>query len=253
MRIFYIMYNTGMRIFRNLLFISLLCMSGSLLAGTFDGFSANVTRENMKPFAKDLGGLIGAGTFTTGRVLGWGGFQIGPRAAVMFEPSEENTALGQPSEVGSIVMPWVQADIGMPFRVDGFIRAGSYDGLTISGGGLRWGTARPVEEMLSFQTMIVAAAHSVVADSFSATHYNANLVLSMTMKHFTPYIGAGIDCVRLSVKDINSSLNNEVVTSYEPRYTAGINYKLPWFLDLSLAANLASYGFGAEGSFSLRF
>ncbi len=219
----------------------------------YDDFAANVTNENIEYFAKDLAGLVGSGTYTTGRVLGWGGFQVGPRAAVVFKLNEKDTALGDPDKVGHLVMPWIQADIGMPWRIDGFIRAGSFEGLTMAGGGFRWGILRPVENEFSFQTMIVVSGHSVVANSFSGAHYGANLVLSMTMKHFTPYVGGGMDAMHLSVKDSTSALKDEDVKTYSPRYTAGINFKLPAYLDLSLAANYAEYGLGAEGSFTLRF
>ena len=37
------------------------------------------------------------------------------------------------------------------------------------------------------------------------------------------------------------------------RATAGFNFKLPSYMDLSLAANYAYYGLGAEASLSLRF
>ena len=161
----------------------------SVSAGAlFDDFADNVTTQNVRDFAKDLGGLIGAGTYTTGRVLGWGGFQIGPRASMIFRLSKGNgddaatrnhTALGERKEVGNVVYPWLQADIGLPYRIDGFIRASSFEGMTIAGGGLRWGITRPNEMLGSLQPMLVVAAHSASARDFSATHYNANLVLSM--------------------------------------------------------------------------
>ena len=166
----------------------LVLSTGASARNIWDDFGANVTRENVRAFTKDLGGLIGSGTYTTGRVLGWGGFQIGPRASMVFKMSQGNgedratkqhTALGDRDEVGSVVYPWLQADIGMPFRIDGFIRASSYQGLTIAGGGLRWGITRPNEMLGSFQPMLVVAAHSASARDFSATHYNASLVLSM--------------------------------------------------------------------------
>ncbi|ACC98291.1 hypothetical protein Emin_0736 [Elusimicrobium minutum Pei191] len=220
---------------------------------SYDDFAANVTKDNLKYFAKDIGGLIGSSTFTTGRVLGWGGFQVGPRASMWFEPHKNNTALGGPKNVGSMVMPWIQADIGMPFRIDGFIRAGSYNGLTAAGGGLRWGILRPVQNEWSFQTMIVLAANAGVADSFSVAHYQGALVLSMTMKHFTPYISAGVDSTKVTIQHEGNALNGTHETVFTPRYTAGLNFKLPLYLDLSLAGNWANYGPGAEASFSLRF
>lgn len=233
------------------LFLALLCLP-AYSKDKFQDFS-NVTDENLKYFAKDLGGILGSGTFTTGRVLGWGGFQVGPRAVMVFELDEKNTALGNPDDVGSIFYPWIQADIGMPWRIDGFIRATSFEGLTMAGGGLRWGILRPTTSDYAFQTMLVASAHSAVAEGFSASHYSGNLVLSMTLKHFTPYIAAGVDATKVTVKDNSSAMNGKEERAVTPRYTMGINFKLPYYLDLSLAGNWASYGAGAEASLALRF
>ena len=230
----------------------------------FDDFGANVTPQNVRDFAKDLGGLIGSGTYTTGRVLGWGGFQIGPRASTIFRLSQGNgdneatrnhTALGDRKEVGSVFYPWLQADIGLPFRIDGFIRASSYEGLTIAGGGLRWGITRPNEMLGSLQPMLVVAAHSAAARDFSVTHYNANLVLSMKIKYFVPYIGGGVDYTTLHINDAVSAPQLEGTSQYvaTARATAGFNFKLPSYMDLSLAAHYAHYGLGAEGSLTLRF
>ena len=142
----------------------------------------------------------------------------------------------------------------MPFRIDGFIRASSYQGLTIAGGGLRWGVTRPSEVLGSFQPMLVVAAHSASARDFSATHYNASLVLSMKFKYFVPYIGGGVDYTTLNINQ--AVLAPELAGTREhaatARATAGVNFKMPSYMDLSLAANYAYYGLGAEASLSLR-
>lgn len=241
-----------------------LCASGASARNIWDDFGANVTRHNVRAFTKDLGGLIGSGTYTTGRILGWGGFQIGPRGSMVFKMSEANgetfaekqkTALGDRDDVGAVFYPWLQADIGMPFRIDGFIRASSYQGLTIAGGGLRWGITRPNEMLGSFQPMLVVAAHSASARDFSASHYNASLVLSMKFKYFVPYVGGGVDYTTLNINraDLDESLVGGREHAATARATAGFNFKLPSYLDLSLAANYAYYGLGAEASLSLRF
>ena len=232
--------------------------------GHWDDFGDYVSQNNMRAFTKDLGGMIGSGTYTTGRILGWGGFQIGPRAGMLFKMSQaqgnteaerNQTALGDRDEVGAMFNPWIQADIGMPFRIDGFIRASSFQGLTIAGGGLRWGITRPSEELGSLQPMLVLAAHSASAQDFSASHYNASLVLSMKFKYFVPYIGGGVDYTTLTagngVADV--TVRNEREHAATARATAGFNFKLPSYMDLSLAANYAHYGMGAEASLSLRF
>jgi hypothetical protein len=247
-----------------LLVVLFVCAVTASAGNVWNDFSANVTPQNVRVFTKDLGGLIGSGTYTTGRILGWGGFQIGPRASMVFKMSEANgatyedrqkTALGDREEVGSVVYPWIQADIGMPFRIDGFIRASSYEGLTIAGGGLRWGITRPSEMLGSFQPMLVVSAHSASARDFSAAHYNASLVLSMKFKYFVPYIGGGVDYTTLNIlqSDLFSALEGEREYATTARATVGFNFKLPSYLDLSLAANYAYYGVGAEASLSFRF
>lgn len=244
--------------------VCLLCASGASARNIWDDFGANVTQHNVRAFTKDLGGLIGSGTYTTGRILGWGGFQIGPRGSMVFKMSQaqgdtfaekQKTALGDRDEVGEVFYPWLQADIGMPFRIDGFIRASSYQGLTIAGGGLRWGITRPNEMLGSFQPMLVVAAHSASARDFSASHYNASLVLSMKFKYFVPYVGGGVDYTTLNINraELDESLVGGREHAATARATAGFNFKLPSYLDLSLAANYAYYGLGAEASLSLRF
>ena len=239
------------------------CAGGVFAHNIWDDFSQNATPNNVRAFAKDLGGLIGSGTYTTGRVLGWGGFQIGPRGSMIFKMSKGNgnteaekkqTALGDRDKVGSVVYPWLQADIGLPFRIDGFIRASSYQGLTIAGGGLRWGITQPNEMLGSLQPMLVVAAHSASARDFSASHYNASLVLSMKFKYFVPYLGGGVDYTTLHINSVAATVlagDNEYVAT--ARGTAGFNFKLPSYIDLSLAANYAHYGLGAEASLSVRF
>lgn len=245
-----------------LLLISLLCgiCLSAQARNIWDDFAANVSEQNVRAFAKDLGGLIGSGTYTTGRVLGWGGFQIGPRGTMIFKMSKgkndtTHTALGERDKVGEVFYPWLQADIGMPFRLDGFIRASSYQGMTIAGGGLRWGITSPNEMLGSLQPMLVVSAHSASARDFSASHYNASLVLSMKFKYFVPYIGGGVDYTNLHINQATFAPQLISTTQYvtTARATAGLNFKLPSYLDLSLAANYAHYGLGAEASVSVRF
>ena len=121
--------------------------------------------------------------------------------------------------------------------------------------GLRWGITRPNEMLGSFQPMLVVSAHSASARDFSATHYNASLVLSMKFKYFVPYIGGGVDYTTLHINQADNAPelvgDNEYAAT--ARATVGLNFKLPSYLDLSLAANYAYYGLGAEASVSLRF
>ena len=219
---------------------------------SFNNFYNNVDVDNLKPFTKDLSGLLGAGTFTTGRILGWGGFMLSGRAAVMPGASDKNTAFG--NEGSYKIYPWIQGEIGLPFRLDGYIRASSYDGLTVSGGGIKWGVVRPMEILYTFQPMVLIAADSGVHKHFSLTHYSADFVVSWRLPYVIPYIGGGVDHAKLTVQNAqDSSLIGRTVHTTTPRGTLGLNFKLPSYMDLSLAANYANYGVGGEASLGVRF
>ena len=223
-------------------------------ASSFDGFYNNISKENLPYFAKDLAGMLGASSYSTGRILGWGGFQLSAHGVYVQRLNKNDTALGPRNENKNLFMPLIQGEIGLPFRLDGFIRAISYDGLTLAGGGLKWGITRPRDENYTFQTMLVAMAQAGVYRDFSLTHYSGNLVISFKTPYVTPYIGGGVDYMVLTVEGAKTAaLQNKKSYTTTPRGTAGINIKLPMYMDMSLAANFASYGVGYEANFGVRF
>jgi len=220
----------------------------------FDNFYNNANKQNLPEFAKDMGGLLGSGAFSTGRILGWGGFQLSARGAVMPHTADKDTALGSKDDAKPIVMPWIQGEIGLPFRLDGFIRASSWDGLTIAGGGLKWAIVRPTDSLYSLQPMIVVMGQSGVHKDFSLTQYSADFVVSLKLPYVVPYIGGGVDRTKLTAQNAaDASIVGCKETEITPRGTLGVNVKLPSYMDLSVAANYAHYGVGGEASFGVRF
>ncbi|HVE11902.1 MAG TPA: hypothetical protein VNI01_00790, partial [Elusimicrobiota bacterium] len=111
--------------------------SAARASDQFGGFQEFVDRGSLKPFTRDLGSILGAASFHSGRSLGLTGFDIGARGGLQFKPSRGDTVLTGRG-VKAFGLPWVQAEIGLPFSLDGFIRGISYQGLTIAGGGLRY-------------------------------------------------------------------------------------------------------------------
>lgn len=237
-----------------ILFLSLISCAFTLNAREldFDDFSTYATAQNVRHFAKDVSGLIGSSGYTTGRILGWGGFQLSAHNVYMFRPNKKDTAFGR-DDAGKF-MPLIQGEIGLPFRLDGFIRATSWDGLTIAGGGIKWGIIKPTEILYSFQPMLVIMAQNGVHRDFSITQYSASLALSFKTPYVVPYIGGGVDYSKLTVESADDASligRREFVTT--PKAVIGLNFKLPSYLDLSVAANYAYYGFGAEASLGVRF
>lgn len=212
--------------------------SSAFASDPFRGFSTYITPEAMKPFARDLGGLMGSGLYHTGRSLGFGGFDLGVRYAMQFKPSSGNTVM-QNTGVGGFGIPWLQAEIGMPFRLDGFIRAANYEGLTISGGGLRWGLSDVNDSPYVPQLMLLADADVAVHRSFSATHYSGGFALSWRLETLSPYIGASLDSTRLEVREApaGSGLVGEHVTVVEPNFTLGFSFRAKHYVYISAAAS----------------
>lgn len=243
-----------MKFIRAITIFILLFTPALSMGASFTGFYDNVTAQNLPYFAKDLAGMLGSSTYSTGRILGWGGFQLSAHGILIPRLNKNDTALGPRDDNKNLFMPLIQGEIGLPFRLDGFIRAIAYDRLTLAGGGLKWGITRPRDEDYTFQTMLVAMAQAGVYKDFSLTHYSGSLVIAFKTPYVTPYIGGGVNYMVLTVEGAkNTSLLNKRTYATTPHGTFGLNFKLPSYMDLSLAANFASYGVGYEANFGVRF
>ena len=126
-------------------------LSAAAQAGYYDN-AKYLEKESIKPFARDLGGLLGSGAAQTARSLGFSGFDIGVRAAAQVQPSKANTVLENNRTFG---LGFVQIELGMPFRVDGFIRGNVYEGISIVGGGLRYGLWNVSDEPYKLNASII--------------------------------------------------------------------------------------------------
>ena len=220
----------------------------------YGGFARYADEGSLKPFARDLGSVLGAATFHSGRSLGLTGFDVGARYGAQFYPSRGNSIM-RSHGVRSFGLPWAQAEVGMPFKLSGFIRGVSYQGLTIAGGGVRYGLYAASDKSWAPQLLVSAVGHSIVHADFSASHFGANLVYSMGTPFFAPYAGAGFDRMRLVVRQstLDPALNGRVVNTIESRFTLGMRITPYQFTYLSLAATMAHGQAGAEAGLGVRF
>ncbi len=236
------------------------------LADNFGGFQQFADRDSLKPFARDLGGVLGSATFHSGRVLGFSGFDVGPRMGMLFYPSKGNKIMRN-NGVKGFGMPWFQAEVGMPLRIDGFIRGASFEGLTVAGGGLRLGIFKGTDKPWSPHFLLSASAHSAVHQHFSATQVGHNWVLSSGLPRFVLFGGGGFDWTRLVARAsaLDPALAGATVTVFEPRGTVGLKVK-PFDVDpQSKAWNWLNFFYlsgayvythgqsGAEAALGLRF
>src|SRR4051812_8740561 len=105
-----------------LLAAALLAAAAPAFAGAdqYGAFEQFADEGSLKPFTRDLGGVLGAATFNSGRPLGFSGFDVGARFGGQFYPSKGDNILRNKG-VRLFGLPWVQAEIGLPFKLDGFI------------------------------------------------------------------------------------------------------------------------------------
>ena len=232
---------------------SLFCGRAFASSDQYGGFEQFADAGALKPFARDLGGVLGSATFHSGRVLGFSGFDVGARGGAQFYPEKDDRILRK-NGVRVFGLPWLQAEVGLPFKLDGFIRGVSYQGLTIAGGGLRYGLLKVSDKPWAPQVLASVVAHSVVHNSFSASHLGGGLVCSMGTTKVTPYLGAGFDRTRLLVRSaLDATLDGTAVTTFESRYTAGMQFK-PWsFVYIHLAYVLMHNQSGSEAGAGVRF
>lgn len=225
-----------------------------VFADKFGGFQQYADSGSIEPFARDLGGLLGSATYHGGRSLGFSGFDTGGRYGIQLQPSRENSILRNKG-VTAFGLPWIQAEVGMPFRLDGFVRGISFEGLTIAGGGVRYGILKVSDKPWAPQLLVSGVGHSVVHQHFSANHQGGSLVFSMGIPQFTPYIGGGFDRTVLVVRSstLQPTLAGTQVTTVESRFDAGMQFR-PWtFVYLNLAYALLHGRNGAEGGLGIRF
>ena len=236
------------------LFAATLAAPAFATADPYSGFPQYADSGSLKPFTRDLGGLLGGATFHDGRSLGFSGFDVGVRYSAQFYPSKGDEIM-RGNGVRSFGVPWVQAEIGLPFKIDGFIRGISYQGLTVSGGGIRYGLYAPSDKPWTPQILVSAVGDSVVHQSFSATHFGADLVASAGTPKFLPYVGVGVDRTRLVARAslLDPALDGVSATTLTSRFTAGVRLKPFQFTYVNLAYVNVHGQSGAEAGAGVRF
>lgn len=238
---------------RGFLLVLLMGWTGAARADQYGGFEQYADAGSLKPFARDLGGVLGAASFHSGRSLGFSGFDVGLKGGVQFRPERQDRIL-RSRGVKMFGFPWVQAEIGMPF-IDGFVRGMSFEGLTVAGGGLRYSLRKVSDVAWTPQLLVSGVAHSVVHQHFSASHVGGSLVVSMGTAKFVPYLGAGVDRTRLVVRSslADPTLNGNTVTTVGSRFTAGMRLRFWTFVYLNAAGTLLHGQPGAEVGAGVRF
>ncbi len=206
------------------------CLLPLLAAGAkadpFSDFKKITTDAYIKPFAADLGGLIGANDFNSGRSIGFPGFEAGIDAAIQAKPSSDNRIL-RDAKVNAFGLPMAHAGAALPLvGADVMVRGVGYSGFSIIGGGLRVPVLKSGTLTKFIPDVSVSAYYDVINyDYFKGTHLSLDAAASFDIPVIKPYVGVGLDRTRLEVKGLSgasAALNGTAGTISKPRYTIGV-------------------------------
>lgn len=205
-------------------FAALALLASSAHADPFADFQSRVQADLIKPFALDLGGVLGGASAHTGRTLGMPGFWAGAVGAVQFRP-DKNDRILRDAGVKAFGLPLVEAGVGLPFKIDVIVHGIKAYGASIYGGGLRYGLYRTdlVDSFLP-NVSISAFGDKVNHKYFSATHGDLNAVATWNLPILKPFFLAGYDVTEVKVGAATTpGLSGSKATARGSRFSAGVD------------------------------
>jgi hypothetical protein len=200
-------------------------LSAGLRADTFDPlgkFKANLADGLVKPFAADLGGLIGGADFSSGRTVGFPGFDVGAVGMIQAQPDTDNVIL-KAAKVKAFGLGLLQGSVALPFLgADLAVRGVTYSNLSVVGGGVRYPIFRSGTLTAFLPDVSVSAFYDAVKfDYFTARHLSADLAASFDLPFIKPFAGIGYDRTKVEIKGVSAEFNGMDAIVAKPRYTAG--------------------------------
>lgn len=215
-------------------------------AGQFNNFSSVIQARALKPFALDIGGVLGGAEFDPTPPTGFPGFSFGLVGAVQNHPDSNDIVL-KTGGVNAFGLPLAQATLGLPFHLDVVAHGFSYDGATILGGGLRYGLFTPSRLLLFLPTIEASAMGDVITDSaFAMTHLSGDVSAIWRLPIIQPFIGAGFDDTKATINSAQlAGLNGLSATATGSRLAIGVDITPFPFVDLR-AAYMMFHGISGE-------
>ncbi len=195
----------------------------SVKADPFSDFKLLARDAYLKPFAADLGGVIGANDFNSGRAIGFPGFEAGLAATLQAKPSTENRIL-RGADVKTFGAVLAHAGVALPLiGADLMVRGVGYSGFSIIGGGLRCPVLKSGTLTKFIPDVSVSAYYDVINyDYFKGTHMSMDATASFDIPVVKPFAGVGIDRTKIEIKNVSAALNGTSGSISKPRYTLGV-------------------------------
>lgn len=205
-------------------FAALLLLPSAVRADPFAEFEARVQADLVKPFALDLGGVLGGASAHTGRTLGFPGFWAGIAAGVQLRPDRDDRVL-RDSGVKAFGVPLLEVGVGLPFKIDVIVHGASAGGASVYGGGLRYGLYRTdlIDSFLP-NVSVSAFGDKVNHKYFSASHGALNAAATWNLPVVKPFLLAGLDVTEVKVGAATTpGVAGTKATARGSRFSAGVD------------------------------
>lgn len=225
-------------------------------ATVFDDFRNKLQGEYMKPFARDIGGLMGQADFHSARPDGFPGVDVGMIVTGQGKPIDSDKVL-KDSGVGAFALPVAQASIGLPANFGVSVRGFSALGATWIGGGVKYGILK--HSVAKFLPDLTAMAYYDVLshDYLKVKHFSMSLAASFDLPVVKPYLGVGFDNTKLETKVASVggevALPGDSVSVTEVRGTAGVSVTPFPFAYVFGGASLLHGALGFTGGLGVTF
>lgn len=209
---------------KTILALLTLVLVTSAHADPYADFQTRARAENLKPFALDLGGVLGGASAHTGRTLGMPGFWAGAVGAVQLRPDRDNRIL-RDGGVKAFGIPLIEAGVGLPLKIDLIVHGISAMGVTVYGGGVRYGLYRTdlVDTFLP-NVSISAFGDKVIHKHFSASHGAVNAAATWNLPIVKPFFVAGFDVTEVKIgATAVPGLSGSKATARGSRFAAGVD------------------------------
>lgn len=235
-----------------LITVLLVGINTAFAANLYDEFNklknqvTDVAKTQLDNFAKDLGALMGGGSFHQGKALGVPGFDIGIH--VPAKKVNDDNVIVKNADLDTLLLPILQAEVGLPAKFDLIARFTTLGDSTMIGAGVRYGILKkgiPGVPSVSAQAIYNMLDVNAEGNKFSATNISIGGVASINLPIITPYVGVSFD--NTSVTPDSAIIEGVEGSASGLRIEAGVNLSLVPFTYLHVGYALI----GSETGYSL--
>lgn len=199
-------------------------LSAPAAANPLADFQSRVKGNLIKPFALDLGGILGGASAHTGRSLGMPGFWAGVVGSVQVHPDRDDLIL-RDAGVKAFGLPMIEAGVGLPLGFDIIVHGVKAYDASIYGGGARWCAYRTGTVTTFLPNVSVSAFGDKVNHTFfGASHGGFNATATWDLPIAKPFFVAGYDVTKVTVGSAATpGVTGMSATARGTRFSAGVD------------------------------